>query len=189
MPDYSMTPVQPLGGFDREFDGVRLAELSGCALVSVATPLGGDKALEKVLSSAYKVKRPDVGSSTVSKLDNSRFLGLQQDQMFVLFDHDDTGAAAIVAGRLGDAGYYTDQSDSWAMLTISGPKSRSALERICPIDLDRQAFPEGAVTRTVMEHLGTIIVCEGEDSFVLMSARSSAKSFLHAVETSIQNIS
>lgn len=188
MPDYSMTPVQPLDGFNHEFDGVTLAEMSGCSLVSIATPLGGDKALEKALSSAYKAKRPAVGSSTVSKLDNSRFLGLQRDQLFVLFDHDDTGAAAIIAHRLGDAGYYTDQSDSWVVLSIAGANSRRALERICPIDLDPQAFPENAVARTVMEHLGTIIVCVGEDSFLLMSARSSAKSFLHAVETSIRNI-
>ena len=74
MPEYSMTPVQPLDGFHHEFDGVTLAEMSGHSLVSIATPLGGDKALEKSLSSAYKAKRPAVGGSTVSELDNSRFL-------------------------------------------------------------------------------------------------------------------
>lgn len=188
MSEYSMTPVLPLGGFNHDFGGVAINEESGCSLVSVATPLNGDKALEKALSSAYKAKRPDVGRSTLSKLDNSRFLGLQRDQLFVLFDHDGTGAVEIVATRLGDAGYYTDQSDSWVILGVSGPKSRAALERICPIDLDSHVFPEGAVARTMMEHLGTIIVCTGPHSFLLMSARSSAKSFLHAVETSVRNI-
>ena len=56
------------------------------------------------------------------------------------------------------------------------------------LDLAPGSFPEGASTRTVMEHLGTLIVRDGPDSFLLAAARSSAKSFLHAVETSAQNV-
>jgi sarcosine oxidase subunit gamma len=62
------------------------------------------------------------------------------------------------------------------------------LERICPIDLHPQAFAVGAVARTLMDHLNVIILREGGDTFLLMSARSSARSFWHAVETSIRNI-
>jgi sarcosine oxidase subunit gamma len=39
-----------------------------------------------------------------------------------------------------------------------------------------------------MEHLGTIVLRDGTDSFLLLSAHSSAESFLHAVETSIRNV-
>jgi sarcosine oxidase subunit gamma len=74
------------------------------------------------------------------------------------------------------------------MLRVSGPKSRIALERICPLDLHPSTFPQGRVARTLMEHLGVIILHEGPDTYLLLSARSSAGSFLHAVETSVRNV-
>ena len=72
---------------------------------------------------------------------------------------------------------------------MSGTGVRVALERICPLDLDDQAFPEGRVARTAMEHLSVIILRDGPDSFLLMSPRSSARSFRHAVELSVENVS
>ena len=60
------------------------------------------------------------------------------------------------------------------------------LERLCPLDLHESAFPVGAAQRTVMEHMGAVILREGTDEFLLLSASSSAASFLHAVKTSIR---
>ena len=74
------------------------------------------------------------------------------------------------------------------MLRLRGEKAREALERICLLDLDESAFQVGDAARTAMEHLGTVILREGSDCFLLMSAGSSAKSFLHAVETSVRNV-
>ncbi|MDX1786447.1 MAG: sarcosine oxidase subunit gamma, partial [Roseovarius sp.] len=70
---------------------------------------------------------------------------------------------------------------------ISGPGSLAALERICMLDLHPDAFKVNAVARTVMEHMGAIIARTGEDTYLLLSASSSAKSFLHAIELSIEN--
>jgi sarcosine oxidase subunit gamma len=39
-----------------------------------------------------------------------------------------------------------------------------------------------------MEHLGVLILRSGDDEYLLLSASSSARSFLHAVETSLRNI-
>jgi methylglutamate dehydrogenase subunit D len=39
-----------------------------------------------------------------------------------------------------------------------------------------------------MEHLGTILLREADDRFLLMSASSSARSFLHGLETSLRNV-
>ena len=188
MPDLTLTARSPLDGYHRQFGSVEITERTGMALVSVATPHGGDDALKDAVKSAYKADVPVVGRSTVSSDKDARFLGLQPGQIFAMFAHDGDRALEKVAANLGQAGYYTDQSDSWAILQVSGADARGALERICPIDLHPDAFPEGAVTRTVMEHLGTIILRTGDDEFVLLSARSSAQSFLHAVVTSVNNI-
>ena len=186
--DLSLTAQTALNGFRRDFEGVSLAEVGDHASVSVATPMGGGERLGKSIASAYGAKLPAVGKSNLSDDGKARFLGLQPDQMFLLFEHEGDRAVAVVTGQLGDAGYYTDQSDSWAMLRLSGPVGRTALERICMLDLHPETFAIGAVARTTMEHLGVIILREAADSFLLMSPRSSATSFLHAVETSIVNV-
>jgi len=187
--DYVLTAKSPLNGVAKEFDGVTMAEVTGKALVSVAIPMGGDKNLAAAISKAYKTNIPPVGMSTTSADEKTQFLGLQSDQFFALFDADEhEDGVTHVADRLGSAGYYTDQSDSWVMLAVSGPKSRVALARICSLDLHHDVFVEGTVARTSMEHLGTIIYRSGTDSFIIFSIRSTAQALLHAIETSINNI-
>ncbi|MCP4316902.1 MAG: sarcosine oxidase subunit gamma [Hyphomicrobiales bacterium] len=188
MSDATLKARSPLDGYRQQFGTLEIVELNGLALVSVATPLDGEEELKKAMTTAHKAELPAVGSSTQSSVDDTRFLGLQPGQMFAMFAHDGDRAVEFVAKKLGETGYYTDQSDSWVILQLSGADVRTALERICAIDLQDSAFPVGAVTRTVMEHLGTIIMRTGHDTFVLLSARSSAKSFLHAVLTSVNNI-
>ena len=102
------------------------------------------------------------------------------------FPHATPDANASVQAKLNGTGYTTDQTDNWVILEVSGKATLSALERLCPLNLDLDAFPVGASGRTVMEHMGALIVRTGEDSFLLMSASSSAKSFAHAVELSFE---
>ena len=185
MSDFSLTKQSPLTGYHKDFGTVTLTELSDLAVVFIATPMGGTDELARAVASAFGVALPCPGISSYSEEGRARLLGLQHDQMFVLFEHEGDQAVAAIAEKLGDAGYYTDQSDSWAMLRIAGPGSRAALERICMLDLSSDAFSVGAVARTNMEHLSVMILRDGADSFVLMSPRSSANSFLHAVNTSI----
>ena len=90
--------------------------------------------------------------------------------------------------KLAGIAYTTDQTHVWVALDIGGPATLTALERICPVDLDISAFDIGAVARTSMEHLGVIITRITKTNFRLFSASSSAGSFLHALETSIENI-
>ncbi len=191
MSDLKLTAKSSLNGLHKEFDGVTITEMTAMAIMSIAAPRAGEDDLAKAFVVAYGIDLPQTGQSTVSGDANVRLLGLQRDQYFLLIDCDDDNvcrAVELVAQKLGDAGYYTDQSDSWICLRVSGAQSRRALARICPIDLHAKAFAQGALARTVMEHLGTIIVRDGADDFLLFSARSSASSFAHAIETSVLNI-
>lgn len=187
MPDFTLAAAPALGAYDRTFGGVRLRELVDLALVSIALPRGGEAAAEQATLAAFQARLPVLGQSALSRDGSQRLLRLGRDQLFVLFTRDTPDAETIIANRLNGAAYTTDQSDVWVGLELSGANARRALERICPIDLHPAAFAQGSVARTAMEHLGTLIVRSGTDVFVLMSARSSAGSFLHAVETSIRN--
>ncbi|MCB1754426.1 MAG: sarcosine oxidase subunit gamma [Gammaproteobacteria bacterium] len=188
MADYSLTAQTPLDGIRLEYGNVSISEVSGLAVVSLASPLGGENALTTALQTAYQISLPATGHSSASPDDKTHLLGMQRDQFFLLFDYPGPFVTAAVEEKIGAAAYICDQSDSWAILRLAGADSRKALERICSIDLDPDSFGAGAVTRTVMEHIGVIIYCEAPDSYLLMSLRSYAKSFLHALEVSAKNI-
>jgi sarcosine oxidase subunit gamma len=113
-----------------------------------------------------------------------------QNQWFFCFDDDGTNpidaAKALFGTSLSNQMAMTDQSDSWVILALSGLHSRQTLARICPIDCSASAMPIGTTARTSMEHLGAIITRRPDEGdhqpcFWLLSARSSAASFLHAI--------
>lgn len=188
MAEYSLKAEPFLGNFTKSYDGVELREIEGNALVSLALPLGEEGKATKIIESKLGISVADVGSSNYSDAGEMRLLRLGQDQVFLSFAHSGTDPVTHIAEKLDGAVYLTDQTHVWVVMEISGPKARVALERICPIDLHPDSFAVGQLARTSMEHLGTVIVRIADDSYQLMSASSSAKSLLHALETSINNV-
>ena len=188
MADFTLKAVSPLGGYNENFDGVSLREATDLAIVSIALPLGGEAAAQKAIQSAFGIAAPQIGVSATTDKQAARLVRLGQDQLFALFTRAEPGAEDHIASLLSGAVYTTDQTDVWAGLEISGTRARDVLERICPLDLHPNAFAINGAARTSMEHLGTIVIRTAEETFLLLSASSSAGSFLHAVETSIANV-
>lgn len=168
--------AKPVLGVNTEIGGIRIRERGDLALVSVA----GASSLGD-----YGLEMPSPTRST--EAGGVRAISTGVDQLMLLFPHSTPDAEPTVRARLSD-GYTTDQTDVWVILEVDGPHVRDGLERICPLDLHPEAFSIGSAARTVMEHMGAMIVRTGTDRFLLLSARSSAKSFLHAVETSFKNV-
>ena len=189
MAEYSLEAAPPLAGYEKSFGGITLTAPKNLAVVAIAVPLGGEAAAKKAIKAGYGVDLPAPGKSVEAKDKSTAIMGLAPDLAFAVFGRAEPDAEDVVTAKLGDAVYLTDQTDTWCGLEISGTGCRAALERICPIDLHPQAFAVNDVARTVMEHLGVVIARTEEDKFLLLSASSSARSFLHAVETSINNVS
>ena len=169
------------------FGDSHLIEVTDLTIASVACPLDGRAELAGAVMRSWSAELPEPGRSTASADGEVKILGMSPDQFFVI----STAAAPageFVSRAVAGAGYVTDQSDNWVTLRLEGPLVLPALERICPLDLDPAAFAVGSVARTVMEHLGAIIHREGRDRLLLLSASSSAHSFLHAVATSFRNV-
>lgn len=183
MADFALTAEPFLGGYSKDFDGVSLNEVTDLSLISIAQPLGGQAALTKAAKTVFATGLPSPGTSASGKA--GQIMGMGPDQYLAMLTPKHQPAAVIK--KLGKAAYCTDQSDNWVGLRITGPATLAALERICPINISPAAFPKGSVARTTMEHLGAIIISEGDTTFLLLSASSSAGSFLHAVTTSIEN--
>lgn len=188
MADISLQAKPLLGAFESASGPVNLKELTELAIVSMAIPQGDEAGCTEKLRAAFGATLPENGRTCLSADGKTRFLRTQPDQLFALFIHADPDARKVVHNATEGAFWTTDQTDVWCALEISGPQAREALARICPLDLHPESFGPDHMGRTVMEHLGAIIFRTGEDSFALMSARSSAQSFLHAVTQSIENI-
>lgn len=188
MAKYRLEAKPFLNGYAATNGDTQLSEVVGKALVSISIPQGGEETLAEKTKTGFGINVPKIGKSSVTNDGKMRLIGLQSDQLFALFEHPGNRPVDVIAAKLGDVGYYTDQSDGWAMLRLSGSLASDAMARICPLDLHNDAFAIGDAARTAMEHLNTLILREGEDSFLLLSASSSAGSFLHAVETSLKNV-
>jgi len=179
----------PLDGTDLRFDGIVILGVTRVSVVSVAIPRNGEAKVSAALKKRFGKGLPVIGSSLIDDDQSMRLLRLGQDELLLLIDTFTSDPVASAQEVFGQTVYLVDLSDSHAMLEVSGGRCLEALERICPLDLASDRFTVGAVVRTLMEHLDVIILRSGEDKYLLMSARSSAKNFLHAVQTSAENVS
>ena len=192
----SLTAQSPLGGYEMITDGTSLIEVTGLSMVSVAPLAGSQAAFQTAMAKLFKTgKTGSPKPSATMALDRSGkprciLMPSAQNQWFFCFDDDGTNpidaAKALLGTSLSKQLAMTDQSDSWVILALSGLHSRQTLARICPIDSSASAMPIGTTARTSMEHLGAIITRRPDEGdhqpcFWLLSARSSATSFLHAI--------
>ncbi len=180
MADITLTATPLLGHADLHIGENRIKERADLALVSIATPLNGESALATALQNGWSLDLPSATQSTVTG--DTRALRTSPDQLLLVFPHPTPDAEPTVQSKVNGAGYTTDQTDAWVILEVSGPETLAALERIFPLDLRNFAMGENG--RTVAEHMSAMAVRLDVDRFLLMSASSSAQSFLHAVETS-----
>ena len=184
MAKITLTATAALGNADIKIGGNRILERADLALVSIATPLGEDNALATVLKSGWSLDVPSRSQTT--DCGEVRAVRTSPDQLLLVFAHETPDALRHVQSKLNGTGYTTDQTDAWVVLEISGPDTLAALERICPLDI--RQFRPGESGRTVMEHMGAMAIRLEDDRFFLMSASSSAQSFMHAVETSYRYV-
>jgi len=186
--NYTLTKLTPLDGARHEFDGLSISEITDKSLVMLAIPSDKSQDVAGALNSSCGLSIPDMCRSAVSDDGSITLWRLQKNQLMVYFSYPEDGAESYLIDKFNAPAYYTDQSDTWAMIRVSGVESCKVLERICPLDLDPNIFSVGSVSRTVMEHIGTIIYKDNKDSFVLLTMRSFAISMMHALEVSAKNV-
>lgn len=188
MVDFTLESKAVLDGFYKDWDGTRLRELTDMAAVAVSVPKGGSDALGKKMKSAYGGGLPAAGESYVGKGD-VRIMSFAVDQFIVLWDHISHSGVSAVEKKLGNTAYYVEQTNNWVFLELSGPLARAALERLCAVNTHPDKFAVDRAERTSMEHMGAVLCRTGEETFLVMSGSSTAGSFVHALETSLDYVS
>ena len=186
--DYILEKLSALEGAEHEFDGVNVSEVMGKSLVMVAIPRGTLANVESSIKKSCGLTIPKMQQSSESSDSSITLWRLQNNQVLAYFSYDGDDSESYLKTKFNTSAYYTDQSDTWAMIRVKGPRSRDVLERICPINIDKDVFSVGNVSRTVMAHIGTIIFRDEDDSYVLLTMRSFGRSMLHAIEVSAKNV-
>lgn len=82
--------------------------------------------------------------------------------------------------------YVVDQGDAWVVFRMEGPDTLEALRRMTTIELD--VLAENAAARTQISHIGTIIVREDRDRFLLLTPRSFGRDILRTATTSLRHV-
>ena len=189
-PNFTLTASSPLDGHCTIVDGASLFEVSTRSIVSLSPFTGNEAefntAIDKLFNNGYPsaTKAFELTGKNACVL-----LPSSLSQWFLCFNGEVpdpvTTAFDLLGRKTSNQVAITDQSDAWFTLALTGPLIHLTLERICPIDCSSSVMPIGATARTMMEHVGTIILRRPDDDgspcFWLMSARSSAASFLRVI--------
>lgn len=196
MAELSLTSDSPLAGYSQIVEETLLQEITTLQIVSMAVPKGGLSALNSQLLKLLSVGFPQAGECLRADdipigEHNTKItlLGLQAEQCLLSIDSaslPDHHAYAHLKTELADTAYLTEQSDSYAVLDIKGDLVHPALERVCMLDLS--LFGATTAARTMMEHLSVVIELPTPRHARLYSPRSTAGSFLHAMQTSLNNV-
>ena len=159
-----------LEGRSLNLGGVSLAEVDVGPITSVAVLPGGAKAVARGLK-ALGLAMPEPNTFVEKK--GLRIVWTGREQAFLI------GAEPPVL----DGAAVTDQSDGWAVLSLSGPAAADVLARLVPMDLRIVACPVGTALRSQLNHMNAVILRTGDYAFEIMVFRSMARTAWHELET------
>lgn len=192
--NFNLSASSPLNGHSTIIDGASLVEVTSQSIVSISPFAGSETIFNIAISKLFKGGIPCATKALERKEKKECvLLPSSHGQWFFCFDDDAENPLDTVKGLIGKEASnrvaITDQSDAWVILALTGPLVYGTLERICPIDCSPWAMPVSTTARTAIGHLGAIILRrpnnnDGSPRFWLMSARSSAASFLQTIKES-----
>ncbi len=191
MADLSLSPRSALAPFlhaghhgAEGKTGVKLREVTACALAELTAFKGQKAALIKSTQNAFGVALPAANKS-VSK-DGVTFISVSPGKWLVTgegaAEHDLVERLENAAGSLAAV---VNQSDARAVVEISGDKARSALAKGVMIDLDPAAFKTGdAATSFAVQFWITLWQTNDAPTYRLAIFRSMGRDLLHWLESS-----
>lgn len=186
---HDLASLTPLGGTaprTETIGAVAISEVTDRALASVAARRGHATDFAAAAETLFGQKPPAPGAW--SQAGDWTLIWTGPDQWFAeapFASHEDI--ARIVKDGLGDTASVTEQTDGWACFDVEGAGVLALLERLCPLPTRQMAT--GAATRSIVEHMGCIVVCRRQGAhFSLIAPRSFAGSLHHALTAAARSI-
>nr|WP_239025447.1 sarcosine oxidase subunit gamma family protein [Roseibacterium persicicum] len=145
---------------------------------AVAPYAGKAAALSAALEKAHGLPFPEPGA-LLSK-GSTRLAWAGMEMAFLMGTAPDE--------KLADHAALTEQSDGWTHLVLEGPAARDVLARWVPVDLSPSACPPGAARRTLVGHMGALILHPGGDRFEILVFRSMAGTAVHEMTRAMRAV-
>ena len=188
MTEYSLIEKAPLDHVDVDTVGARLTEETGLAILAMTTGNGKSRAMMTAFKKHFSCP-PPAGTETIvagSGNQQIKFMASALDQVFVIAHQAPADLEEKLKSNFGHCASLTDQSDGWAVLTLTGERAHDTLERLSMVDLSPPSFDIGHVARTVFEHINVIVMRDkpkrGENlRYMILTPRSSAEDLCHAL--------
>jgi heterotetrameric sarcosine oxidase gamma subunit len=157
--------------------GVTVVTRDGLGIATLIASPDGSAALAAAVRERFGIELPQGPAAVRSGTHRVVWSGPGQ---WLLIGDSRAGWSDALAG-LADHAAVVDQSDSRAVLSLSGPHVRDLLAKGCMIDLHPTVFPVGAAALTGIAHMAVALwrSVDGADGavFEIMVARSMAGSF------------
>jgi methylglutamate dehydrogenase subunit D len=155
-----------------------LTEATPAYITSIAVHKGREKALAEAVKKAHDLALPDIGRT--SSKEGLRLIWSGRGQHMLLGDKPAARALARLAS-------LTDQTDGWAVMTLTGINAAKALSRHCPLDLRATNFKRGHTARTEVAHMMTVVT-KLNDGFEIMVMRSFAATMVHHLAQAMESV-
>lgn len=166
-----------LNGFEQESEGLSIVELTAFELISVAVAKGSEAEFKTRFRKALKTNVPN--PNQILPAEGGSVIWTGQNQYLVMLGTSDVSADEKLRQNLAESAYTVLQSDGWACLRLEGSRFYDVMDRFIPLDL-RSAAKDFAA-RTQAHHISVIVVKLLDGSWLLLTPRSSAQSFLDAL--------
>nr|WP_253944236.1 sarcosine oxidase, gamma subunit [Pseudogemmobacter hezensis] len=183
-----MKPITQLGGDTPRkdsFPGLTISERTDTALASLSARQGKPAQFQATAKAFFGFDLPGAGRVATGGVYTAIWTG--QDQWFIeapFASHEDI--APILKKGFGDTASITEQTDGWGGFDLQGQGCITTLEILCNLDLGKMAAD--SASRTVIEHLGCILICrETGQHYTVYGGRSSAASLHHALVTAARS--
>lgn len=152
-----------------------IEEVPFAPIISVS-PLAGvsEGALEKALGMTF----PAPLTSTVTG--DVRCIWVGQGEALMMGAAPDPALGAVAA--------VVDQSDAWAVVTLTGAGGADALARLVPVDMRLAKFGVGATVRTQLGHVNASITRLGDEVIMIAVFRSMAATLVHDLRSALEAV-
>lgn len=156
--------------------GVTISEVTGVTIASLAARRGASAELAAKVQALLGIALPSEPKRAASG--NVSVVWSGPDQWLVLFAGDARERVGELARALAGLGSVTDQSDSRAVINVSGPRARDALAKGVMVDLYPKVFATGDTAVTPVAHVGAqVTMLDDRPTYQLMVPRSFCLSF------------
>ena len=111
--------------------------------------------------------------NTVNTAGNRSIIWLGPDEWMIIGENG-SADSIMAAVNVPEAGHIAtvEVSDALGMISLEGPHARDVIAKHCAIDFHPSAFTACMATQSFMAHAGVTIVCNGDNSFIIIGRSS-----------------